>query len=147
LFLLLPNKIVFSEFLKEEGRGLQNNITKEKSNNFDHREINRRLEIFFVDEEIGQGLPILLKNGTTIKNLIQEVIRKKEREYGCEEINSPVLANPSIYKKSGHLDHYKNYIFPEIEKNGERFQLRPMTCPHHCNVYSRKINSYKNMPV
>lgn len=113
----------------------------------DHRELNKSLEIFFFDEKIGQGLPVLLKNGTIIKNIIQEFVRSKERDYDYEEVISPVLADPSLYKKSGHLDHYKDYIFPAIEKESEKFQLRPMTCPHHCMIYKRKIHSYRDLPV
>lgn len=113
----------------------------------DHREINKSLEIFYFSKEIGQGLPILLKNGTIIKNLIQNFIRGKEKEYDCEEVISPVLADPKLYQMSGHLSHYKDYIFPAIKKNAEKFQLRPMTCPHHCMVYKRKVHSYRELPV
>jgi threonyl-tRNA synthetase len=113
----------------------------------DHRELNKSLEIFFFDEKIGQGLPVLLKNGTIIKNIIQEFVRSKEKDYDYEEVISPILADPSLYKKSGHLDHYKDYIFPAIEKESEKFQLRPMTCPHHCMIYKRKIHSYRDLPV
>ncbi|WNE41538.1 MAG: Threonine--tRNA ligase 1 [Mycoplasmataceae bacterium] len=123
-------------------------IIKDKQlSKFDHRELNKDLEIFFFDENIGQGLPVLLKNGTIIKNLIQGFIREKEAEYECQEVISPVLADPSLYQKSGHLSHYKDYIFPTIEKENERFQLRPMTCPHHCMIYKRKIHSYRDLPV
>lgn len=123
-------------------------ILKDKQlSKFDHRELNKNLEIFFFDENIGQGLPVLLKNGTIIKNLIQSFIRSKEIEYECQEVISPVLADPSLYQKSGHLSHYKDYIFPTIEKENEKFQLRPMTCPHHCMIYKRKIHSYRDLPI
>src|SRR5688572_16382905 len=95
-------------------------LNDRKLSKFDHRELNKNLEIFFFDEKIGQGLPVLLKNGTIIKNLIQSFIRDKERDYGCEEVISPILADPVLYQKSGHLSHYKDYIFPTIEKENEK---------------------------
>lgn len=113
----------------------------------DHRELNRELEIYFSDEKIGQGLPVLLKNGTIIKNLVQGFIRSKERQAGCEEVISPVLADPIIFQESGHFSHYGDYMFPMIEKEAEKFQLRPMTCPHHCIIYKRKVHSYRDLPV
>ena len=123
------------------------NLNSKKIDSFDHRELNRGLEIFLSDGEIGKGLPILLRRGTIVKNLIQQFIRQKEQEMGAEEVVSPVLANPAIYQRSGHLDHYSEYIFPSIEKEGEVFQLRPMTCPHHCIIYRRKIHSYRDINV
>lgn len=113
----------------------------------DHRELNRALEIYYFDEKIGQGLPVLLKNGVIIKNLIQAFIRSKERLQNCQEVISPVLADPALFQESGHFAHYGDYMFPMIEKEAEKFQLRPMTCPHHCVVYKRKVHSYRELPV
>lgn len=113
----------------------------------DHRELNKTLEIYFSDEKIGQGLPILLEKGVIIKNLIQNFIRSKEREQGCKEVISPVLSDPTLFQESGHFFHYSDYMFPIIEKESEKFQLRPMTCPHHCIIFKRKIRSYRDLPI
>jgi threonyl-tRNA synthetase len=113
----------------------------------DHRELNKTLEIYFSDEKIGQGLPILLEKGVIIKNLIQNFIRSKEQEQGCKEVISPVLSNPALFQESGHFSHYSDYMFPTIEKESEKFQLRPMTCPHHCIIYKRKTRSYRDLPI
>ncbi len=123
------------------------NLKQKEVNNSDHRKLNQELEIFLSDDEVGKGLPILLRRGTIIKNIIQQFIRQKEHEMGAQEVVSPVLARPSVYQRSGHLDHYSEYIFPAIEKQGEVFQLRPMTCPHHCIVYRAGIHSYRELPV
>jgi threonyl-tRNA synthetase len=114
---------------------------------FDHRTLNEKLKIFLIEDRIGKGLPILLKNGVIIKNIIQNLIRLKEREYGAEEVISPIISDSSLYSTSGHFEHYKDYIFPEIKKDGDVFQLRPMTCPNHCIIYSKKDNSYKSLPL
>jgi threonyl-tRNA synthetase len=73
-------------------------------------------------------------------------LRKKQQEFNFQEVITPVLGSEELYKTSGHLSHYKNDMFPEINRNNETLYLRPMTCPHHCLVYRYKTRSYRDLP-
>lgn len=114
----------------------------------DHRKIGKDLDLFYIDELSGKGLPIWLENGVLLKRQIQNYIWKQEEKYGSSQIETPVLGSNELYKTSGHYEHYKENMFPEmkIEEN-ETFMLRPMACPHHVVVYKRKPRSYKDLPV
>lgn len=113
----------------------------------DHRKIAKDLELFLTNENIGQGLPILLPNFVFIRNKIQDFIRKQWKKYNFNEVISPILGIKKLYEKSEHLTHYKEYMFPEIEKNKEIFFLRPMTCPHHCEIFKKKPRSLRELPL
>jgi threonyl-tRNA synthetase len=80
--------------------------------------------------------------------LIEEFIRHKQKEFGFQEVVTPILGSKKLYEVSGHLEHYEKNMFPQvINEEGECFFLRPMTCPHHCLVFSRKLRSYKELPI
>ncbi|CFW93052.1 Threonine--tRNA ligase (fragment) [endosymbiont DhMRE of Dentiscutata heterogama] len=112
----------------------------------DHRTIAKELDLYILDEQAGQGLPILLPNWVIIRQQISDFLRKKQREFGFQEVITPILGSEYLYKTSGHLDHYQEYMFPEISRNNETFYLRPMTCPHHCLIYQQKPRSYRDLP-
>lgn len=117
--------------------------TEEKQ---DHREIAKDLELYFLDEKSGQGLPMLLPNWVIVRNQLQNFLRQKQKEYGFQEVITPVLGNEWLYQTSGHLSHYQDYMFPKISRNNESYYLRPMTCPHHCLIYQQKPRSYRELP-
>ncbi|KLL04017.1 MAG: threonyl-tRNA synthase, partial [Mycoplasmataceae bacterium CE_OT135] len=112
----------------------------------DHREIAKDLDLYILEEKVGQGLPILLPNWVIIRNQIQQFIRQKWVKYNFQEVITPVLGNKELYQISGHLSHYQDYMFPEISRNKETYYLRPMTCPHHCLIYQQKPRSYRELP-
>ncbi|BDU67705.1 MAG: hypothetical protein TYPL_3580 [Candidatus Tyloplasma litorale] len=114
----------------------------------DHRRVGKNLNLFFIDETVGKGLPIWLENGVLLKKQIKDYIWKQEEKYGSSQIETPVLGSINLYKTSGHYYHYKDNMFPQmkIEEN-ENFMLRPMACPHHVLVYKRKPRSYKELPI
>lgn len=112
----------------------------------DHRRISKDLDIFSTDLLTGQGMVLWHNNGFIIKNEIQKYIEKKLYSYDFQIISTPVLGSVDLYKKSGHLAHYKENMFPIIEVDNEKLVLRPMTCPHHCVYYSQKQHSYKELP-
>lgn len=120
-----------------------------KLNTLDHRKIGEAMDLFFFSEGVGKGLPIWLPNGSILKRTISEYIREIQEKHNFSFIETPVLGNISLYKKSGHYFHYKENIFPsmKIEDSNEEFILRPMACPHHCMVYKKGIHSYKEMPI
>ena len=73
-------------------------------------------------------------------------MRKKQQEFGFFETITPILGSEELYKTSGHLAHYQDFMFPAISRNNESFRLRPMTCPHHCLIYQQKPRSYRDLP-
>lgn len=112
----------------------------------DHRIIAKELDLYILDDKIGQGLPILLENWVVIRNKIAEFLREKQKEFEFQEVMTPILGSKYLYQTSGHLEHYQDSMFPEITRNNEEFYLRPMTCPHHCVIYQSKPRSYRELP-
>lgn len=112
----------------------------------DHRIIAKELDLYFLDDKNGQGLPILLPNYLVIYEKIKEIIKKKQIELNFQEVITSILTNENLYLKSGHLEHYNDYIFPSINKDNEKLRLRPMTCPQHCLIFQNKRRSYKEIP-
>lgn len=112
----------------------------------DHRIIANELDLYIFDEKTGQGLPLLLPNYTIIYQQIRNFLQQKQKEFGFQEVITPILGSEELYRTSGHLAHYENYMFPAIIHNNENLRLRPMTCPHHCLIYQQKPRSYRELP-
>jgi len=114
----------------------------------DHRKLGKELEIFMVNQDVGVGLPFWLPNGATIRRVIERYITDKEIELGYQHVYTPILANISLYQKSGHWDHYQDSMFPPMDLgDGEKLVLRPMNCPHHMMIYKNDIHSYRELPI
>lgn len=113
----------------------------------DHREINKKLKFFHFSENVGSSLPIWLPNGELVKHLIKQYLKKLETEYNFNFVTTPVLGKIEMYKTSGHLEHYQEYMFPAIKVNEQKLMLRPMACPHHCKVFCHQNYSYQDLPV
>ena len=113
----------------------------------DHRKLGKDLELFMTHKLVGSGLPMYLPNGATIRRLLERYIQDKEIKMGYEHVYTPSLANVSLYKTSGHWDHYKEDMFPVMKMDNEELVLRPMNCPHHMLIYKNKMHSYKDLPI
>ncbi|MFA5023041.1 MAG: threonine--tRNA ligase [Candidatus Paceibacterota bacterium] len=113
----------------------------------DHKKLGKELDLFFIDEKIGKGLPMWTPKGTAIKFELENFTRELERKYDYEHVSTPYLGSENLYKTSGHLDHYSQNMYAPIDMDGDLFYLRPMACPHHIRMYQRKAWSYKDMPV
>ncbi len=113
----------------------------------DHRNLGERLELFMIDEKIGKGLPLWLPKGYAVRRKLEDYIFELEKENGYSYVLTPILAKEDLYKTSGHLAHYKEDMYAPIEIEGEKFYLRPMNCPHHHSIYSRKPVSYRELPL
>ena len=113
----------------------------------DHRKIGKDLGIYFIDDLVGRGLPMYLPNGFTLWNEIENYIRNKEIKRGYKHVLTPPLGNVELYKTSGHLDHYRESMFPIMEVEDEEYVLRPMNCPHHMMIYGHDLHSYKDLPL
>lgn len=113
----------------------------------DHRKIGKEMNIFMMNHLSGQGFPIWLEDGMIIKNEIQSYIRKTERKYGFQELQTPAFGEQKLYEISGHWDHYKGEMFQPIDIEHERLVMRPMTCPHHMLIYKNVRKSYRDLPI
>ena len=113
----------------------------------DHRKLGKDLSIFMFSETIGAGLPMWLPNGFTVRRILSDYIMDKELAQGYVHVKTPVVVNTKLYKISGHLAHYKDDMFPIMERDGEEFCLRPMNCPEHMIMYKSKLHSYRDLPV
>ncbi len=113
----------------------------------DHRKLGKELRIFMLDKKAGQGLPIWLPNGYTIRRTLEDYVYKLERKNGYLHLSTPVLGTKELYQASGHFDHYKDDMFPLMEDGDETFVLRPMSCPHHMIVYNSELRSYRDLPL
>ncbi|HLS66071.1 MAG TPA: threonine--tRNA ligase [Pseudogracilibacillus sp.] len=113
----------------------------------DHRKLGKELELFTVSQKVGQGLPLWLPKGATIRRIIERYIVDLEERLGYDHVYTPVLGSAELYKTSGHYDHYQDDMFPAMQMDNEELFLRPMNCPHHMMVYKNNLYSYRHLPV
>ncbi len=113
----------------------------------DHRKIGKDLGIYMMSDLVGKGLPMYLPNGFILWNELETYIREKEQKRGYFHVQTPPLGNVELYKTSGHLEHYKDAMFPIMQVEDEEYVLRPMNCPHHMVLYSNDLHSYRDLPL
>ncbi len=119
----------------------------EEAKERDHRKIGKELGIFMTSDLTGKGLPLYLPKGYIIWEQLENYIKGKEKKIGYTHVQTPPLGNVDLYRTSGHLEHYKDAMFPIMEVEGEEFVLRPMNCPHHMMIYANDIHSYRDLPI
>jgi threonyl-tRNA synthetase len=119
----------------------------EEAKKRDHRKIGKDLDLFTFSNVIGSGLPMLTENGSTVRRILERFIVDEEISRGYKHVTTPDMANIELYEKSGHYPYYKDSMYSPISIDDEQFMLRPMTCPHHFELFLRKPHSYKDMPV
>lgn len=113
----------------------------------DHREIGQEQELFYIDEEVGLGLPMWLPKGTVIRRELERYMTDLEVAEGYQHVITPHPAKSQLYKTSGHWEHYKDMMFPAMKRNNEEFVLRPMNCPHHIQMFKLRPRSYRELPM
>jgi len=113
----------------------------------DHRKLGKDLQIFMFSETVGAGLPMWLPNGFTVRRILSDYIMDKELEQGYQHVMTPSVVSTKLYKISGHLAHYKDDMFPIMERDGDEYCLRPMNCPEHMMMYKSTLHSYRDLPV
>jgi threonyl-tRNA synthetase len=132
----------------ETGKELDEYIAMvEEAKKRDHKKLGADLDLFFMDEKVGKGLPMWTPKGTAVRFALENFTRDLERKYGYEHVITPYLGSENLYKTSGHLDHYTSSMYAPIDMDGDLFYLRPMACPHHIRMYQRKAWSYRDLPV
>jgi threonyl-tRNA synthetase len=122
-------------------------VMLEEAKKRDHRKLGRELKMFTFSREVGQGLPMWLPNGATVRRTLERYIVDLEERLGYSHVYTPVLANVDLYKTSGHWDHYQEDMFPPMALDNEELVLRPMNCPHHMMVFKSDMRSYRDLPV
>lgn len=134
-----PKKSMLDEYL----------LMLEEAKKRDHRKIGKEMELFMFSDRVGKGLPIWLAKGTQLRLRLQELLRKMLKPYNYEEVITPGVGGKSLYVTSGHYAHYGKDAFQPIHtpEEDEEYMLKPMNCPHHCEVFARKPRSYKDLPL
>ena len=134
-----PKKKLLDEYL----------VMLEEAKKRDHRKIGKEMELFMFSDRVGKGLPIWLPKGTQLRLRLQELLRALLRPYNYQEVITPGIGGKSLYVTSGHYAHYGKDAFQPIHtpEEDEEYMLKPMNCPHHCEVYARKPRSYKDLPL
>ena len=121
----------------------------EEAKKRDHRKIGKELELFTFSEMVGKGLPLWLPRGTALRLRLEDFLKKIQRRFDYEQVMTPHIGNKQLYVTSGHYAKYGKDSFQPIHtpEEGEEYLLKPMNCPHHCEIYKFKPRSYKDLPV
>ena len=119
----------------------------EEAKKRDHRKIGKEMNLYTFDNEIGPGLPLWLPNGTVIIEELEKLAKYKERKAGYDQVRTPHLTKGTVYERSGHLDYYKESMYPKMNVDGVDYYVKPMNCPHHHKIFSSLPRSYRDMPV
>lgn len=120
-------------------------IPQEKEN--DHKKLGRELDLFTFSQAVGKGLPLWTPKGSAIRRELERWIVDEEIKRGYQHVYTPDMAKLELYEKSGHYPHYKDSMYAPIEDEENKFMLRPMTCPHHFELYLREPHSYRELPI
>ena len=121
----------------------------EEAKKRDHRKLGKDLELFCFSQRVGQGLPLWLPKGAALRDRLEQFLRNVQKEYGYQQVITPHIGNKELYVTSGHYAKYGKDSFQPIHTpiEGEEYLLKPMNCPHHCEIYRSKPRSYKELPV
>ncbi len=120
---------------------------KAESATADHRTLGKKLGLFTFSNTVGKGLPLYTEKGAAIKRVLERLVVDEEIKRGYQHVSTPDLTNVALYEKSGHLEHYRDSMYAPIDIDDEQFMLRPMTCPHHFELYLSKPHSYRELPI
>jgi threonyl-tRNA synthetase len=133
-----PKKKMLEEYL----------VMLEEAKKRDHRKIGKEMELFMFSDRVGKGLPIWLPKGTDLRLRLQDMLRHIQRKFGYQEVITPHIGSKNLYVTSGHYAHYGKDSFQPIHtpEEDEEYMLKPMNCPHHCEVFAWKPRSYKDLP-
>ena len=134
-----PKKKLLDEYL----------VMIEEAKKRDHRKIGKEMELFMFSDRVGKGLPIWLPKGTDMRLRLQDLLRRLMKPYNYQEVITPGIGSKQLYVTSGHWAHYGKDAFQPIQtpEEGEEYMLKPMNCPHHCEIYASKPRSYRELPL
>ena len=134
-----PKKKMLDEYL----------VMLEEAKKRDHRKIGKEMELFMFSDRVGKGLPIWLPQGTDLRLRLQDMLRRIQKRFGYQEVITPHIGSKNLYVTSGHYAHYGKDSFQPIHtpEEDEEYMLKPMNCPHHCEIFAWKPRSYKDLPL
>ena len=134
-----PKKSMLDEYL----------VMMEEAKKRDHRKLGKELELFAFSQRVGQGLPLWLPKGAALRDRLEQFLRRVQKAYGYQQVITPHIGNKELYVTSGHYAKYGKDSFQPIHTpiEGEEYLLKPMNCPHHCEIYKTKPRSYKDLPL
>lgn len=113
----------------------------------DHKKLGKELDLFTFSDTVGKGLPLFTPKGAAIRHELEKLVIEEELKRGYSHVSTPDIAKLDLYKKSGHYPHYSDSMYAPIQVDDEEFMLRPMTCPHHFELYLSKPRSYRELPI
>jgi threonyl-tRNA synthetase len=119
----------------------------EEARKRDHRRVGRELGLFTLSDEIGQGIPIFFPKGETLRHEMENFVRETESRHGYQHVWTAHLVKEELFRKSGHLEHYSDVMFPVMEDEGVRLRLKPMNCPSHMTLFNQHLHSYRELPL
>ncbi len=124
-------------------------VLLEEAKKRDHRKLGKELELFTFSQNVGSGLPLWLPRGAMVREQLEAFLKKVQKKYGYQQVITPHIGNKNLYITSGHYEKYGKDSFQPIGSpvEGEEFLLKPMNCPHHCEIYAVKPRSYKDLPL
>lgn len=124
-------------------------VLLEEAKKRDHRKIGKELELFTFSEAVGQGLPLWLPKGAQLRSQLEDFLKRIQKKFGYDQVITPHIGDVQLYKTSGHYEKYGKDSFQVIKTpaEGEEYLLKPMNCPHHCEIYKSKPHSYKDLPL
>jgi threonyl-tRNA synthetase len=124
-------------------------VMLEEAKKRDHRKIGKEMELFMFSDKVGKGLPIWLPKGTELRLRLQDHLRKVQKRFGYQEVITPHIGSKNLYVTSGHYAHYGKDSFQPIHtpEEDEEYMLKPMNCPHHCEIFAWKPRSYRDLPL
>ncbi|MBN1925190.1 MAG: threonine--tRNA ligase [Prolixibacteraceae bacterium] len=124
-------------------------VLLEEAKRRDHRKIGKEMELFTFSQDVGMGLPLWLPKGTMLREQLESFLKKVQKKFGYQQIMTPHIGDVRLYKTSGHYEKYGKDSFQVIHtpQEGEEYMLKPMNCPHHCEIYKSKPRSYKDLPI
>ena len=134
-----PKKKMLDEYL----------VLLEEAKKRDHRKLGKEMELFAFSQNVGAGLPLWLPKGTALRDRLEQFLRKIQKQYGYQQVITPHIGNKNLYVTSGHYAKYGKDSFQPIKtpQEGEEYMLKPMNCPHHCEIYKAAPRSYRDLPL
>jgi threonyl-tRNA synthetase len=119
----------------------------EEARERDHRKIGKDLDLFTFSPEVGAGIPLFLPKGEMLRHLMEDYVREVQERHGYDHVWTGHLVNESLYRKSGHMEHYEDSMFPPMVDGENRYRLKPMNCPSHMTLFNSRAHSYRDLPV
>lgn len=119
----------------------------EEARKRDHRRLGRELGLFTLSEDIGAGIPIFFPKGEMVRHLMEQYVRELQTQYGYEHVWTANLVREDLFRRSGHLEHYADVMFPAMVDGENRYRLKPMNCPSHMTLYNQQLHSYRDLPL